>query len=343
MSANYARAACRIPRTGYSQAGHVNRGGLEKFGMSRIRAFLAWRWLGGSLAAVALFTGPSSRTWADPEPKSALPAATAKAAADSCCLAESVVLGASVSAGAEVALPGYPVKLMPTDATLADVLWAITDCKPEGDYASVFFFASAERNADSQIAKARDAKPKVVFAIDFLFWHLYGAKNGMADPLTDQERKELFERGLKRLETLDCPIVLADVPDMSHAISPFALQRPQVPSKAALDAANARLAEWAKGRKNIIIVSLKEVVAKAMAVEKVQLGGRIYEGSDARDLLAPSGLHATLTGLVAVGIECLDRMQAAGALPKDAAWERDPAKVKERLLKLKPAPAPKAR
>lgn len=317
--------------------------------MSRTRLTSGWRRTAGVLAALSVWAGLGSQAWADPEPKAALPSGTTaapvngEAAAEACWLAESVVLGASVSAGAEVSLPGYPMKVMPTDATLADVLWAITDCKPEADYASVYFFASAERNAESQITRAREARPKIVFAIDFLFWHVYGAKKGMSEPLTDDERKALFERGLKRLEGFECPIVLADVPDMSHAISPFALQKPQVPSKAALDAVNARLAEWAKGRKNVVILSLKDVVAKAMAVEKVQLGGRTYEGSEARDLLAPSGLHATLTGLVAVGIECLDRMQAAGVAPKDAAWERDPAKVKERLLKLKPAPAPKTK
>lgn len=303
-----------------------------------------------ALAAVSVWAGIGPRALADPEPKTALPAAptaptaapvkSQPTAAEACWLAESVVLGASVSAGAEVSLPGYPVKLMPTDATLADVLWAITDCKPEGDYASVYFFASAERNAESQMARAREAKPKIVFAIDFLFWHVYGAKNGMSEPLTDNERQALFERGLKRLEGFQCPVVLADVPDMSHAISPFALQKPQMPSKAALDAANARLAEWARGRSNVVILSLKDVVAKAMAVEKVQLGGRMYEGSEARDLLAPSGLHATLKGMVALGIECLDRLHAAGVVSKDAAWERDPAKVKERLLTLKPPPVP---
>lgn len=257
-------------------------------------------------------------------------------------LTEAVVVGASVSAGAEVALPGYPVQLMPTDATLADVLWAMTDSKPAADLASVFFFAGAERNAEAQLNKAKEKSPKVVVAIDFLFWHVYGAKK-MKEPLTDDERKQLFERGLKRLEGLPCPVVVGDLPDMSHAISPFALQPEQVASKAVLEWANTRLADWAKDKKNVVVVPLKQTVAKAMAVEAVTLGGHVYEGAQARELLSPSGLHATLAGLTALAIECLDRMQAAGLIDKDASWERDPAKVKAKLLELKPPPPPRTR
>ncbi|MFN7022651.1 MAG: hypothetical protein ACK4WH_15195 [Phycisphaerales bacterium] len=263
-----------------------------------------------------------------------------------------VVIGASVSAGAEVSLPGFPPAIIDGHCNLADALAAslgpakvvVTPESARGrlnalapiSLASWRFFEGPEAMAERQLAAVKGMKPapKIVFAIDYLFWHAYGFSPD------DDHRRERFRRGLDRLASLppSTTIVVADLPDMTHAIG-LMLSKPMVPTVELQVELNAALADWASNhdRANVLILPLRTTVANAWASKPVTLGGKAYEGEASRGLLTNSGLHSTAEGLIALSQEILDQLSAKGRLPVDAKWERDHAVVLQRLVDAKKA------
>ena len=241
-------------------------------------------------------------------------------------------IGAGVPAGAEVSLPGFPPAIIDGHCNLADVLAAAlgpvgvvapTPESPRGrlnelspsSLASWRFFEGPEAMAERQLAAVKGMKPapKIVFAIDYLFWHAYGFSPD------DDHRRERFRRGLERLASLppSTTIVVADLPDMTHAIG-LMLSKPMVPSVELQEELNAALAAWASkpDRTNVLIVPLRETVANAGASKPVALGGKAYEGEASRGLLTNSGLHSTADGLIALSQEILDQLRVKGKLPE---------------------------
>lgn len=253
------------------------------------------------------------------------PAAPASVPLD---LRAAVVIGASVSAGAEVTLPGLKPKMLQGDATLADVLAAIAPAGGPSGFADMMFFARPDKVAESQLAAALGMQPRIVFAIDYLFWHAYGAR------MSSDQRRSMFDKGLARLDQFTCPIIVADLPDMSHAVGKM-LMAPQVPPKALQDELNQKLEAWAAERPRVVLLRLRDVVAKAMKNQPVELGGQSLDGAQARGLLTPSGLHTTAEGSILLALECLGQMKDRGLIEANATWPTDVAAIKARLTETK--------
>lgn len=267
-----------------------------------------------AMASMLLMTGCKRPAASPPPPPPPVPAD----------LSRMVVIGASVSDGFGSLLPGRePRGLLPLGVKFADVLGAIAhEHAPPASHSSAMFFMDPEATAESQVRAAKAADPAAVIAIDYLFWHAYGA-------MPEARRAEVFERGLSRLESIGAPvIVVADIPDMAHAVGTM-LFAAQVPKPATLGALNARLEEWAAARGNVVIVPLGRLVADAMGERPVTLGGREYEAS--RTLLTRDGLHATLAGEIAVALETLGCMKASGVLAGNTTWDEDPESITRRL------------
>ena len=258
-------------------------------------------------------------------------------------LDDAVVIGASVSDGFGTTISPPPGPSGTPDrmvlVKLADILGAITGrAEPLASSTSSFFFQTPEKTAEAQLAFAKGCSPKLVFAVDYLFWHAYGF-------MREADRGAALERGLARLDQLNVPIVVCDLPDMSHAVG-WMLNAGQVPKKETLGTLNARVAEWAGQRKNVIVLPMTGVVTDAMANRALKLGGRDFAAGESRALLTAEGLHATADGEIAVCLEAIDRLVAAGVIDKAMAVQRDPAVLKARLLAMKTAgakpPAPAA-
>lgn len=267
-------------------------------------------------------------------------------------LGNAVVIGASVSDGFGLAMTIEPPGTGP-DAPgdgqrgpvrrsfkLADVLAAITGAdtpRPRSEASSMFFMA-AERTGARQVRDALAAGASPVIAVDYLFWYAYGV-------MPEEDRADLFEKGLANLARLEAPVVVGDIPDMSDAIGRM-LSRAQVPSGQTLARLNQRLRAWAAERKNIVVMPLAEVVARGKDGGRITLGGNTYEGESARGLLQDDRLHASTTGMVAIAQEALLRLGEAGLIDRNARWERDPARViatlRERLSQPAPAATPPA-
>src|SRR5262245_51148811 len=120
-----------------------------------------------------------------------------------------VVIGASMSAGFGTAHP------------FADALDASLRAphRQVATFASELFFTEPLVRGRQEIAAAQDAEATLVVGIDFLFWFGYGAQDADGRAIDrEAQRLELLEKGLGYLSELDCPLVLADFPDMTASL-----------------------------------------------------------------------------------------------------------------------------
>lgn len=311
------------------------------------RAFRSGWWVcaaaGACLAGLVLASEPS--------PKGVAPAiatgsgdtaaADAKSSAASVTLRldKAMVVGASVSAGFmaqwNVTLPppkgspqGMPGRERMMPINLADVLGAMS-ADPSARPVSVateWFFSSPEEAARTQIGEVQKRGPELVFAIDYLFWRMYGLLIE-DDP---DKRMAWLEEGLSRLDSINVPMIVGDIPDMRHADR--MLVPMQVPSKETLARANERIRKWAGGRKNVVLVPLSETVSGILGGRSVTFGGVEMDNADARGLFTIDGLHATPEGLAVIADDALWRLQQAGLLAKDATWVRDRERALARMI-----------
>ena len=248
-------------------------------------------------------------------------------------LEDATVIGASVSAGCETSLPGFsPASLFEPQghATFASVLGAVTNAKGPSGGGDTMFFMSPQKVAQKQIDAAKAKNPSILFAVDYLFWHAYG--EGLPEPI----RLQLLDEGLARLDTLACPIVVGDIPNMRHAAG-ILLSAGQVPTDATIAKLNEKIKAWAAARPRVVVVPLFETVGKAIKSEKAIFGGHTFEGTRARALLTKSGLHVGPEGLIALAYESLNQLQSRGLLPPNTSWEKDASVVMQRLIEAKKA------
>lgn len=246
-------------------------------------------------------------------------------------LTDCTVIGASVSAGCEASLPGFRTAslLEPQGhCTFASVLGTITNAAPPSGGGDTMFFLSPVQVAARQIEQARAANPRVLFAVDFLFWHGYGDKMDAA------ARQKRLDDGLAALDTFTCPIIIGDLPDMSHS---GLISRAQTPDKETLAKLNEKIAAWSSQRPRVIVIPLFETVGKAIRNEPLTFGGRSFDAAGARQLLTPSGLHVTPDGLIALSHECLNQLRQRGLLAANLTWDTDAAAVMQRLIDAKKA------
>ena len=120
----------------------------------------------------------------------------------------------------------------------------LTPHEPVQNLANSMFFIQPEAAGRYQIDQALQTRPTLVVGVDFLFWFCYG------EGLTEKDRLQRFEKGLKLIEAVQCPLVVGDIPDASGA-SIDMLPPDQIPSAETMSAANRRLKEWAATRKNV--------------------------------------------------------------------------------------------
>jgi hypothetical protein len=230
------------------------------------------RWLAAlALAVPALLSAQASRPDAPGSP-----------------LARIVVMGASLSAG------------LGAERDLAAALEASLRA-PRGapvDLGEVLFFVNPVASGAKQVEAALEAEPTLVVALDFLFWFGYGSIDAGGGPIeAEAERLELLERGLALLAALECPLVVADFPDMSGAVGRVLVQA-QVPAEATLAQLSRRVREWAGEREHTIVLPLAEIVARLAAQQELRVGRRTF--APGARLLQEDRLHPTLEGLAAM-------------------------------------------
>jgi len=183
---------------------------------------------------------------------------------------------------------------------------------PVRSLASTLLFLQPETEAQRQIELAREAKPSMVIGVDFLFWFCYG------EGPTDQQRLARFEKGLKLLEPLGCSLVIGDIPDASAALNRM-LGPEDMPSSAAMVAANRRLKQWAASRTNVVIVPLATFMRTVLANGALSVHGRTLPAGKTGILLQNDRLHPSAPGCAVLALMALDSFQSKR--PESAANE----------------------
>lgn len=220
------------------------------------------------------------------------------------------------------------------------------------DMSSGFFFLAPVKNGATAATRAADFKPDCVIALDFLFWYCYGDDAPSGGRLNDEaERLEKLELGLKELERFEVPVLVGDLPDMSPAVGKM-LAPAQMPAKETLAKANARFAEWAKGRANIRVLPLADMQRQLMEERALEIRGVRLESTKQAPLLQRDELHPAPHGMAglacAVAAEMKDALAAAPsadaaddcAPEPNSTIQRASGALKPSGGRPKPAPAP---
>jgi hypothetical protein len=192
--------------------------------------------------------------------------------------------------------------------------------------ASAMFFMQAEAVGRAQIEQAIKARPTLVVGIDFLFWFCYG------DGPTEKDRLQRFEKGLKLLEAVQCPLVIGDIPDASGA-SDDVLSAEQIPNAEVMSAANRRLKVWAASRQQVVIVSLSKFMRTATANEALTIRGHTLEKDKTRMLLQSDKLHPSPPGCAVLALAILDAIQSTRPASSADEVRWDPKEVFRLVLK----------
>jgi hypothetical protein len=192
--------------------------------------------------------------------------------------------------------------------------------------ASAMFFMQAEAVGRAQIEQAIKARPTLVVGIDFLFWFCYG------DGPTEKDRLQRFEKGLKLLEAVQCPLVIGDIPDASGA-SDDVLSAEQIPNAEVMSTANRRLKVWAAARRQVVIVSLSKFMRTATANQALTIRGHALEKGKTRMLLQSDKLHPSQAGCAVLTLAVLDAFQSTRPAPSADEVRWDPKEVFRLVLK----------
>lgn len=211
------------------------------------------------------------------------------------------------------------------------------------DMSSGFFFMAPVQNGGKAAARAQEFGPDCVVALDFLFWYCYGddAVDGTAIK-SEADRLAKLERGLKELEVFTVPVLVGDLPDMSRAEGKM-LASTQIPTKDTLAKANARFAEWAKGRANVRVLPLASMQRQLMEQNALELDGKRLEGAKDMPLLQRDELHPAPLGMAGLACAVADALKESVQCGP-AGCEPDPKQTIERARGvLKPSGKPSSK
>jgi hypothetical protein len=184
------------------------------------------------------------------------------------------IVGASVSAG----FGGLG---------FGDAFAAATKAPVESE-ANVMLFRDPVGETKLQLGKATAFHPTAVIAVDLLFWDVYGSR----DPAWRTQALDSAFAELDKLRAAGVWIVIGDVPLITTAAE-WMLPKEAVPDPAALAAINARIGDWSK-RDRVLLVPLAawSEPLRSNATVKLPTG----EDVEASTLMAADGLHANPLG-----------------------------------------------
>lgn len=205
------------------------------------------------------------------------------------------VVGASISADFGLKDPTAPKHALPRGWNM------LVDGSIIGDHETLMLagglvFMDPLGSLSKQLDKAAAAEATTLIGIDALFWFAYGAR-------PEEQRMELFERGLALFDGVKAPLVLGDIPMLQEG--PM-LRRDMIPSLASVDAFEARLKAWARGKDHVALVPLRKAAAAMHAGEEIVAFGHRFPTKGGPPVLQADQLHTTFHGALALWCLTLD-------------------------------------
>ncbi len=216
------------------------------------------------------------------------------------------VIGASQSAGFGEGEPFHQV-----------LRAALRDDAQIFDASSSAHFVDAHTVGETQILAAKLRRPKLVIATDFLFWYAHG------DKPFDQRLADLHE-GMQLLASLDLPVLVGDLPDVSGASRRMIGPR-QIPAPAERSRLNAEIEGWAAERPNITVLPLAGWMSTLMSGGPLSING-VEVDAEAGELLQWDGLHPTPRGQAALVLLVLSEFERAHGFAGPVVAQRDAGK-----------------
>jgi hypothetical protein len=281
-----------------------------------------------ALIAAALLAGPAS-----------LPAAAQSTPSPPANPASSPLrvftVGASVSAGFGLSAEMATEK----DVALAVFLEAaLTDRGRERvtfvDEGEGWFFNAPYKSGAKLMDAAIEGDADLVVGVDFLFWYAYG--NGSR---TSPRRAKGLEAGLRQLERLKCPLIIGDLPDISHALKgsgPFGapiVNRSMFPSPAERQSMNDTIRAWAQERSDVRVLPLADLMSRYVESKPVQVRDLEWRVSSLGEALQKDLLHPNARGTAWVAMIIADEISAVPGF-EDGDFRFDEAAVLGQLDEL---------
>jgi len=192
----------------------------------------------------------------------------------------------------------------------------------------VFATEQFGRQQIEQPAKPTNARGRPRFS----FLVLYG------EGRTDEERLQRFEKGLKLVEAIECPLILGDIPDASAAANGM-LRPDQFPARRRCLLPNRRLQEWAAGRKQVGIVRLSDFMRTATANQALTIHGHTWRAGTTRSLLQNDKLHPSTRGCAAITLAIMDALLSTQSSASAGEIRWDPREVLHRGSDVAQVPA----
>ena len=174
-----------------------------------------------------------------------------------------------------------------------------------------WFFNAPYKSGAKLVDAAIEGDADLVVGVDFLFWYAYG--NGSR--LSPRRAKGL-QAGLRQLERLKRPLIIGDLPDISHALKgsgPFGwpiVNRSMFPSPEELDAMNATIREWAKERPEVRVLPLADLMGRYVESKPVRVRDLEWKVSSLGEALQKDLLHPNARGTAWVAMILADEITA---------------------------------
>lgn len=245
-------------------------------------------------------------------------------------LSRVAVIGASVTAGfgSGTRAPGESVGGCSERTTLGDVIAEMIGASGRVilDAGSPAFHLDPIRMGSQLVSAALEAEPTLVVAVDFLFWYGYG---DIADDDESQRLRRLDE-GIAQLDRLRCPVIVGDLPDVTHAAG-GAISASQAPRAGSLLALNRRIHAWHAVRDRVAVFPLASLLRALRTSSPSE--GRSRHGTVAATvgLLQPDRVHPTTEGLVAIARELIASVRALDPDLPPNSFESNSANLLDRL------------
>lgn len=213
------------------------------------------------------------------------------------------IVGASVSAGfVDGVLTGGDPSNQTVPLGQLVKRWVQSTETKVNSRADAMMFLEAERSGALQLERAKKQEPSVLLAVDFLFWFAYGQIDSTGKG-EGKARLERLQRGLALLDSVPCPMLISDLPDMRGA-SPRMLRPSMIPSTDDLKVLNEEIRTWASTRPRVRVFDLAATVARLKNEGVVLPCGDHEVPSGPGALLQKDLLHANRLGMAYLGF-CL--------------------------------------
>lgn len=284
----------------------------------------------GWALVLALFVGLGQALPSRAQAPAREKAAVAESAAKEHSLSRVAFIGASVSAGFGNARELKVGRNVPLGKYFEQMLGADPKTHVIHNFGSSQFFTSPLRLGASQLEKAQEVQPTLVVGIDFLFWYAFGYPRP-----GNPRRVEGLQKGLHRLESLSCQLIIGDLPNVDHALqgqSPLRaghpiLQKGQLPSEAERARMNKLIHAWAAERKNVHVFPLAELMERMISGEEMKLRGNAWKVEKLDQILQEDLLHPRSRGMVWVALYVADFTLALPDVGADNfVWKEDSIK-----------------